>query len=213
MINTSIISLNSCQLAEGATSRLKARQGKETRQKEQRKIGACIVNNTNLLIIMKNLPSLYQTHLQNYFSGVSYLMVSIVIMLLQKNRWIRLESLAENFPSPILQKSRIKKLQRFLSLPVWDVKIIWFPLFKAWLENEFKPGDILYLVIDRTQWANVNILMISLVYNRRAIPIYFTLLGKLGNTNTLEQKWFLAIVLELLQDYPKVVLGDTTTSG
>ncbi|NES72954.1 MAG: IS4 family transposase, partial [Okeania sp. SIO2D1] len=130
------------------------------------------------------------------------------IILLQKNRWIRLESLAENFPSPILQRSRIKKLQRFLSLPTWDVKVLWFPIFKAWLENEFKPGDFLYLVIDRTQWANVNLLMISLVYNRRAIPIYFTLLGKLGNTNSQEQKWFLAIVLELLKDYPKVVLGD-----
>ena len=157
---------------------------------------------------MKNLPPLYQTHLPNYFSGVSYLMVSIVIMLLQKNRWIRLESLAENLPSPILQRSRIKKLQRFLSLPVWDVKTIWFPIFQAWLQQEFGSGEILYLVIDRTQWSNVNLLMISLVYNRRAIPIYFTLLGKLGNTNVTEQKWFLAIVLELLKDYPKVVLGD-----
>ena len=114
---------------------------------------------------MKNLPPLYQTHLQNYFFGVSYLMVSIVIMLLQKNRWIRLETLAENFPSPILQRSRIKKLQRFLSLPVWDVKKIWFPIFRAWLQQEFESGEILYLVIDRTQWANVNLLMISLVYN------------------------------------------------
>ena len=105
-------------------------------------------------------------------------MVSIVIILLQKNRWILRRSLAENFPSPILQRSRIKKLQRLLSLPVWDVKKIWFPLFKAWLENEFQSGDVLYLVIDRTQWTTVNLLMISLVYNRRAIPIYFTLLGK-----------------------------------
>ena len=100
---------------------------------------------------MKNLPPLYQTHLQNHFFGVSYLMISIIIMLLQKNRWIRLESLAENFPSPILQRSRIKKLQRSLSLPVWDVKKIWFPIFQAWLQQEFEPGDILYLVIDRTQ--------------------------------------------------------------
>ena len=157
---------------------------------------------------MKNLPPLYQIHLQNHFFGVSYLMVSIVIMLLQKNHWIRLESLAENFPSPILQRSRIKKIQRFLSLPVWDVKNIWFPIFQAWLKQEFELGELLYLAIDRTQWANVNVLMISLIYNRRAIPIYFTLLGKLGNTNAQEQKWFLAIVLELLKDYPKVILGD-----
>lgn len=64
------------------------------------------------------------------------------------------------------------------------------------------------MVIDRTQWATVNLLMISLVYNRRAIPIYFTLLGKLGHTNATEQKLFLSIVLELLKDYRKVVLGN-----
>ena len=83
-----------------------------------------------------------------------------------------------------------------------------FPFLTRGGENEFHSGDVLYLVIDRTQWSNVNLLMISLVYNRRAIPIYFTLLGKLGNTNATEQKWFLAIALDLLKDYPKVILGD-----
>ena len=83
-----------------------------------------------------------------------------------------------------------------------------FLFLKRGGKNEFQSGDVLYLVIDRTQGATVNLLMISLVYNRRAIPIYFTLLGKLGNTNTQEQNWFLAIVLEGLKDYPRIILGD-----
>ena len=60
-------------------------------------------------------------------------MVSIVIMLLPKYPQIKLEKLAENFPSLIQQRSRIKKLQIFLSLAQWDVKKIWFPIFMAWL--------------------------------------------------------------------------------
>jgi len=136
---------------------------------------------------MKNLPPLYQNHLEKYFSGIQYLMVSIVIMLLQKHREIKLEKLAENFPSLIQQRSRIKKLQRFLSLAQWDVKKIWFPIFMAWLEQEFERHEVLYLAIDRSQWGKVNLLMISLIYKRRAIPIYFTILGKLGNTNAEEQ--------------------------
>ncbi|MEM9541695.1 MAG: hypothetical protein AAGA60_19640 [Cyanobacteria bacterium P01_E01_bin.42] len=137
-------------------------------------------------------------------------------MLLQKNRQIKLEKLAENFPSPIQQRSRLKKLQRFLSLAQWDVKKIWFPIFMAWLEQEFEHHEVLYLAIDsppetlreRSQWRNVNLLMISLIYKNRAVPIYFTILGKLGNTNAEEQKMFLKIALELLKDYKKVVLGD-----
>ncbi|MDJ1182052.1 IS4 family transposase, partial [Roseofilum sp. BLCC_M143] len=84
---------------------------------------------------MKKLPSLYQNYLQQYFSPLEYLMLSILLMLLQKHRWIRLEKLAENFPSPIRQRSRIKKIQRFLSRPQWDVAKLWFPIFKAWLEQ------------------------------------------------------------------------------
>jgi hypothetical protein len=157
---------------------------------------------------MKKLPSLYQIHLENYFSAVEYLMVSIVIMLLQKNHWVRLEKLAENFPIPIKQRSRVKKLQRLLSLPKLTIQKIWFPILKSWLEQEFDSGDFFYLVIDRTQWKDVNLLMISLAYNRRAIPIYFILLNKLGNSNYEEQKQVLNPVLNLLEDYNKVVLGD-----
>lgn len=50
--------------------------------------------------------------------------------------------------------------------------------------------------------------MISLIYQKRAIPIDFTLLGKLGNTSADEQTVLLSRVLELLKDYQKGVIGD-----
>ncbi len=50
--------------------------------------------------------------------------------------------------------------------------------------------------------------MVSLVYNHRSIPIYFSLLPKKGNSNLTEQKQVLEPSVKLLKDYKIVVLGD-----
>ena len=50
--------------------------------------------------------------------------------------------------------------------------------------------------------------MVSLVYDNRAIPIYFILLPKKGNSNLAQQKQVLEPALRLLKDYQIVVLGD-----
>jgi len=66
----------------------------------------------------------------------------------------------------------------------------------------------LYLAIDRTQWGRVNLLVVSLIYNRRGLPIYITNLSKKGNSNFSEQQEALGKALALFPDYKKVVLGD-----
>ena len=50
--------------------------------------------------------------------------------------------------------------------------------------------------------------MVSLVYRRRSIPIYFTLLQKKGNSNLTQQQQVLLPALELLKNYKVIVLGD-----
>jgi hypothetical protein len=59
--------------------------------------------------------------------------------------------------------TRIKKLQRFLSLPQFQINSLWFPIVQAWIEGEFGYGEILDLVIDGSQWRSINLLMVSLV--------------------------------------------------
>lgn len=49
--------------------------------------------------------------------------------------------------------------------------------------------------------------MISLIWDKRAIPIYFELLPKLGSSNFEEQKTALSKVLPLVKNYKTVVLG------
>lgn len=50
--------------------------------------------------------------------------------------------------------------------------------------------------------------MVSLIWDKRAIPIYCQLLTKLGSSNFKEQEAIISKVLPLLKDYKVVVLGD-----
>jgi hypothetical protein len=51
--------------------------------------------------------------------------------------------------------------------------------------------------------------MLSLVWQKRSIPLYWQLLDKRGCSNIDEQKALITPVLELLSDYEVIVLGDS----
>ena len=67
---------------------------------------------------------------------------------------------------------------------------------------------MLYVAIDRTQWGCINLLMISLIWDKRAIPVYWGILPKLGSSNLQEQQVVLLPVFRLLKGYKIVTLGD-----
>ena len=73
-----------------------------------------VVNKTNLMI-MNKLPSLYHKHIENQLARNIWLMLKILIFLLQKHRWVRLETLANQIPKYIKFESRRRGLQRLLS--------------------------------------------------------------------------------------------------
>jgi hypothetical protein len=154
------------------------------------------------------LPSPYQENLKKQFNLPEYLTLCLLINLLHNLKNVRLEEIARRLPYPIKLRSRIKKLQRFLSLKKWTIEQVWFPIIKSWIGNSWEENKSMYLVIDRTQWGIINILMVSIIYNHRAIPIYFELLNKKGSSNFQEQKQVLEPSLNLLKEYKIVVLGD-----
>ncbi len=162
---------------------------------------------------MLQLPELYSKHLQKQFNYPQYLILSILINLLQNLKTVQLEELARRFPYPIQLRSRVKKLQRFLSRPQFNIKTLWFPILFSWVKGEWKSGEAIYLVIDRSQWRAINLLMVSLIYDQRSIPVYFTLLEKKGNSNLKQQKQVLSPALKLLKDYKITVLGDREFCG
>lgn len=154
------------------------------------------------------LPVFYQTHLKSQLGLSDYLMLKILISLLQSIKKVNLETLATVLPFPILFQSRRKKIQRFLSLPCLNIETIWLPIVKACLEEYFPTSQVIYIVIDRTTWGCINLFMISVVWEKRAFPIYFELLPKLGSSNLNEQKGILSKVLPLFKKYKVVILGD-----
>jgi hypothetical protein len=154
------------------------------------------------------LPPSYQACLTAQLSEIQWLTVQMLVELLQKERQVSLERLATLFAQPIQFESRWRNLQRFLTLPQLTVEAIWFPLVKYWLRQHFQSGQQLYLVIDRTQWKDHNLLMVSVVYKKRAIPVYWQLLDKQGQSCLSEQKAVLRPVFGMLQRYDVVVLGD-----
>jgi hypothetical protein len=121
---------------------------------------------------------------------------------------VKLEVLAESMSLPILFESRRKKLQRFLSLPKLTIETLWFPSVLHWIKQTFQTGKTLYLAIDRTSWGPINLLTISLVWQRRGILLWCEALNKCGSSSYKEQVDTLGKVLPALSGYTVVVLGD-----
>ena len=148
-----------------------------------------------------------------------------MVWLLQVHRQVRIERLASSFPYPIKCESRRKKIQRFLILPKLSLPLLWFPLIKKIIKSQFKSCERLIVTIDRTQWKNNNISMVSVIWKKRALPIYWLLLSKkaeatpravnaqgnapqAGSSNFYEQVATIRPVLRLLKDYKLVIIGD-----
>lgn len=159
----------------------------------------------NKTYLMKNSPLFYQAHLESQLERPQYLILTILINLLQSIKQVRLEALATAFPFPIQFDSRRRKIQRFLSLPQLTIETIWFPIFSKWLSTNSPVNQVLYIAIDRTSWRCTNILMISLIWDKRSIPLYWKSLDKLGSSNLSEQTDLLLKVLPLLKGYKTVV--------
>ena len=130
--------------------------------------------------------------------------------MLAANRSMRLERLAEALPLTILMESRRKKIQRFLNLEILSIEKIWFPCVKEFVKetDKYRKGGCIYLAIDRTNWGGINILTVSLIYDKRAVLIYWEFLGSKGSSNLTVQKRVIEKAISLFSEYKIVILGD-----
>ena len=154
------------------------------------------------------IPTFYLIHLKKQLSSAQFKLIGILLPLIQSEKQVRLERLSRVFPYPITTESRRRKLQRFLDLPNLTISLIWFPLITYWLITYCRVGQTLSIAIDRSQWGRINLFMVSLIWERRAIPLYWSLLPKLGNSSFESQITNLQQVLPLFSEYKVIVLGD-----
>ena len=84
------------------------------------------------------LPSFYQKYLERYLKPAQLITLKMVVWLLQFQKTVTLERLAANLPLPILENSRRRHIQRFLSLGSLSVLALWFPLIREILAHQIK---------------------------------------------------------------------------
>jgi hypothetical protein len=154
------------------------------------------------------IPTFYRIHLEKKLTLAQFKLIEILLPVIQSEKQIRLERLSRVFPFLITSESRRRKLQRFLDLPNLTISLIWFPLITYWLTTYCRVGTRLSIAIDRSQWGRINLFMVSLIWEKRAIPLYWSLLPKLGNSNLEEQTTNLEQILPLFSEYKVIVLGD-----
>lgn len=158
------------------------------------------------VIIM--LASFYQNFLEKYLNKAQLITLKMLVWLLQNQKQVRIERLAATLPLPIQQNSRRRHIQRFLTQNALSVVLMWFPIIEAIINQHFKVGSQLTIAMDRTQWKENNVLMVSVIYQKRAWPIYWCLLEKDGSSNLEEQQKVLRPVIRLLKKYKLVIIGD-----
>jgi len=153
-------------------------------------------------------PQFYQIHLQRQLKNTEYLTLKILVYLLQSQKQVSIESLATLMPYPIQFESRRRSVQRFLKLSSLNIESLWFPLVQEILNAKFPQTQTLKLALDRTQWRDKNIFVISVIWCQRALPLYWQILDKKGSSNIEEQKSLILPVLSLLKKYAIIILGD-----
>ena len=168
--------------------------------------------------------TIYHESLQEYLSPDQILMLEMLVRVIQIFKEVKIEKLAARLPLPIKYESRRRAVQRFLINRGLDISLIWLPIIKVIIDKiQSKPKNkartrkgskqVLYLAIDRTQWAENNVFVVAAILNKRAIPIYWIMLDKKGCSNLDEQQQLIRPVVGLLSNYQIVLLGDREFRG
>lgn len=154
------------------------------------------------------LPQFYQTHLQKYLSESELITLKLLVWLWQSQKQVKIERLAATLPLPIQQNSRRRHIQRFLKLARLSVVLVWFPLIKEIITQRIPKAKRLIIALDRTAWQENNILIASVIFEKRAFPIFWILLSKKGASNLREQQIVLRPVIKLFKAHQRVIVGD-----
>ena len=158
-----------------------------------------------------DLCTAMQWHLPWHKSRVKFI-AAFVLALIQVTtvNWVRI---ANGLNGKADQKSNYRRIQRFFALFDLDYDLIaqlvvnLLPSRKDWL-----------ITLDRTHWQfgplQINILLVGIVFQGVAFPLYWTMLPKKGNSNTPERIALMEQVIALLGTARiRAVVGDREFIG
>lgn len=111
-------------------------------------------------------------------------------------RTVNLKEIALAFQGGAKLDSRYRRLQRFFATFSIDFTQIARWIFKLYFSDKQK----VYIAIDRTNWywgkQKINVFMLSIAYEGMAIPIFWIMLKKAGNSNFDEQRKLLTLFIK-----------------
>lgn len=123
-----------------------------------------------------------------------------MLLALLVTRTVNLNKIACSMSSPADKASRYRRLQRFFAEVTIDFEMIASFIFRLF----FVTNGCWYLTMDRTNWkwgkADINILTLGIAFKGIAIPIYWELLDKRGNSDTQER---IALIQKFIDHFGK----------
>jgi len=139
--------------------------------------------------------------------------VGLILALLRVQR-MDLSKLAIAMDGPAKDTSRYRRLQRFFAEVTFDYDAL-AQMIMDWFD--FNSGPF-YLTLDRTNWkwgkSNLNFLVLAVVYKGAAIPLYWIVLRKQGNSNQGER---MTLLLKFINQFGtsqvRAILGDREFIG
>jgi len=134
---------------------------------------------------INELSSLLSQHLN--WNKARIFCFSGILIGLMKVRSINLTKIALAFPSSATPDSRYRRIQRFIHQYPIDFNVIALLIMTMF---QFISRNF-HITLDRTNWKwgkkNINFFVLAIAYKGTAIPIYWILLNKKGNSKTCER--------------------------
>lgn len=132
-----------------------------------------------------------------------------------QSRSVHLNRIASKIPGKAKKLSRVRQLERFLDNPHVRVREWYHPFAEGLLKEAASKSRTLRLIIDGSKIGNRHqLLMVSLAYRRRALPIAWTWVRcRRGHSTGYKQSALLAYVHSLVPSGTEVVvIGDSEFS-
>lgn len=134
-----------------------------------------------------------------------------LIIGIYQSRSVNLSRIAGKIPGPAKLLSTTRRLSRLLANPAIRVREWYEPIAREWLETQFRHLGEVRLIVDGTKIGyGHQLLIVSLEYRKRAIPIVWTWVRHVrGHSSAWKQLTLLAHVRKLIPSGAAVFLvGD-----
>lgn len=129
-----------------------------------------------------------------------------------KSRSVHLSKVAGKIPGTAMLVSTTRRLSRFLDNPAVQVREWYEPIARQWLNAQSVWLGEIRLIVDGTKVGyGHQLLMVSMAYRKRAIPIAWTWVKHVrGHSTAKKQLALLAYVKTLIpRKRPVILVGDT----